>query len=242
MLYLLFLAVLILIVFWEDVRREKRINDFLKIFNEFKNHDCFLDKLFGFFQRILDYIFNKIFIRQILNPYFLFPFTILFSFYLYFVKKTILSDLVYFITFVAILWYSRETWALRKEQVKSNEILAGRPLVIVSKGEGNFICVKNFGTSIAKKILIRLMYEEKEISSKEFLVLGKGQEIKYAIPGDAVRMIETQERQFFIYLEYRSFNKHEKYKATFIIDETILVDSEKGGFKLVNEKIVKIDV
>jgi len=72
-------------------------------------------------QKTLHYVFRGFAIRQILNPYFLFPFLILLTWYL---KLNNLSsgELVLIITLIVVLWYSKETQVLREEQRKANKI------------------------------------------------------------------------------------------------------------------------
>jgi len=80
-----------------------------------------IDKWLYRIQKILDYFSGGLFIRQILNPYILFPFFVL-LFWLLKINDVKTGDLVLTLTLAAIVWYSRETLVLRQEQWKSNKI------------------------------------------------------------------------------------------------------------------------
>lgn len=142
------IALLIVLAIWEEFVREKRGKDFKKIGTDYINSISILP---SFLQRILDYLFNKFVIRQLLNPWFFFPASILFT--LYFSQKisSESSTIVLLITFFAVMWYARETYALRNEQKKTNELIAGRPLVLVAKELGNRISIKNAGNNIVQR-------------------------------------------------------------------------------------------
>lgn len=205
-----------------------------------KTKNYFFDSL-RFFQRLLNYVFVGFFIRQILNPYFLFPFSLIASVYLYKNQKLVEpEDIILFVTFLAILWYSRETFLLREEQGKSNKILAGRPLVIISKEVGNYINIKNFGNSIAKSIVVKIFLENKEKFNAEFLVLGEGQDIRYPIEPFHSDLIDECNKNLYVEIQYRSFSSRMKFVTKFITDEKILIDSEKGRFKISDDREVKI--
>ncbi len=102
--------------FWDKIYNERKLeND--KIFS-IRCIDIFL---YYMIQRSLNYIFRGFFIRQILNPYIIIPFLIILSLNLMpkvLEEKIGSTDFILLITFIAILWYSKETYALRESQKK----------------------------------------------------------------------------------------------------------------------------
>lgn len=80
-----------------------------------------LDKYFHIFQKTLHYIFRGFIVRQILNPYFLFPFLALLCWLLMIINWG-KGDIILVMTLLVVLWYSKETQVLREEQRKSNKI------------------------------------------------------------------------------------------------------------------------
>lgn len=120
------IAFLIFIAVWND-RREGKWKKFKKEFREEKKingkkiKEAGLDKWLYYIEKGLDYLSGGLIIRQILNPYILFPFSIL-LFWLLKINNVVTGDLLLILTLVAIIWYSRETLVLRQEQWKSNKI------------------------------------------------------------------------------------------------------------------------
>lgn len=110
-----FAILLFIIALWNEISSGRYIKFFEKLQKTHK--DPFL-----FIQGVLDFICNKFIIRQILNPYFLFPFSAL---AVVFLKNNFNSfsnsDIILLVTFVALLWYSKETFELRKAQVVANK-------------------------------------------------------------------------------------------------------------------------
>jgi len=244
------LFVLLAVALWEDLVREKRINELKKVWTDRKN--CI-----GFIQRILDWLFNKITTRQFLNPYFFFPFSFVLTIYLS--KEGKLADsmsVILFITFLAIIWYSRETWALRQEQQKNNDIIRGRPILSIIKNVGNTIEIRNDGTNIAYNIQIKFYYQDKESivnSDIEFSVLGKGlfykidiSKKKVFVNGKNKELIDLVDgekqngrglvpnKALGVIIEYTdSLKIGKQYKDDWIIDKDLLLNNGEGRFRLV---------
>lgn len=140
--------------------------------------------LYYILQRSLDYLFRGIVLRHILSQYIVFPFTIIFSLFLYYRHGVKDQSLILFVTFMAILWYSKETFASRQEQKnanriakKANEIAIGRPVLSIIKNVGDTIEIRNDGTNIAYNIWVKFYYSQKEDIKNDrikFPILGRG--------------------------------------------------------------------
>lgn len=119
------------------------------------------------FQKLLHYIFRGFFIRQILNPYFLFPFLILLTWVLK-INNVETGNLVLLLTLIVILWYSKETQVLREEQRKSNKIaqksneIQERPILNFYL-RGYEMRLRNVGNGPAYNITVS------EINAKSFI-------------------------------------------------------------------------
>ncbi|MDO9230960.1 MAG: hypothetical protein Q7U36_00555 [bacterium] len=140
--------------------------------------------LYYILQRSLNYLFRGIVLRHILNYYLVFPLTIIFSLFLYYRYEVDDQSLILFITFMSILWYSKETFDSRQEQKnanriakKANEIAIGRPVLSIIKNYGDTIELRNDGTNIAYNIWIKFYYKERENIKNDkikFPILGRG--------------------------------------------------------------------
>lgn len=115
---LVILALLIFIAVWKDIDQDK-IKKLKKEIN--KKERSGINKQFNYIQKGLEY-FGNLIVRQILDPYIVFPFYILLA--LFFINNNWEFNDVFVltITLIAILWYSRETLILKQKQQKSNEI------------------------------------------------------------------------------------------------------------------------
>ncbi|GBE16357.1 hypothetical protein BMS3Abin15_00171 [bacterium BMS3Abin15] len=113
-------TVLFLVASWREKEEGYFKSHFLQVI---KNHtdQKGINKLFYIIQRSLNYFFRGFIIRQILNPYFLFPFLVI-LYWLLRIKSWGNIELVLLVTLIVILWYSKETFALREEQRKGNII------------------------------------------------------------------------------------------------------------------------
>lgn len=235
---------LLIIAIWEEFCRERRGREFKRIFTQFEKFG-FWQGIIAFLQRILDWIFNKFMIRQLLNPYFFFPFSIILTFVLYNKIKSVdgnIQSVILFITFLAIMWYARETHALRSEQKKSNEIsresneiLKGRPLVVIAKENGDYISVKNTGNNIARDIILLLKRENKLLKGIRFLVLGINEKIAYGIEKNIVDLIDNCDDKIQTEIYYWDFQKGKSYLTTFRLDEKIFIESGIGRFNIVED-------
>lgn len=110
---LIFLIILLFVIAVRRELEEKRYGELLKEIRRFKKDPLLL------IQRILNFIFRGFIIRQILNPYFLFPFLIVITILLR--QSLTNSDLILLLTLVSLLWYSKETFELRKCQNITNK-------------------------------------------------------------------------------------------------------------------------
>lgn len=253
--YWILFAYLIAIALWEDWKRENRRGDLKNIW--LKKGAGFLGFLFGFPQRILDYIFNKLTTRQFLNPYFFFPFSIILILFLY--KKGFFESadksngsLILFITLLMVMWYSRETWALRKEQQKSNNILKGRPVLSIIKNVGNTLEVRNDGTNIAYNIKIHFLYNGITECKREIAILGAGKGLSYKIGISDIRMSagmlsdlinsSPPDKNLKVIIDYSdSIEGEKRFRDKWKLDENVLMSSaNEGRFRMIysvnNEK------
>lgn len=108
------LILLCVVAAWNEIFFSKRTNSSKK-----PEKPC--RDLISFIQEVLEFIFNKFVIRQILNPYFLFPFSILSLIFLKRQSNLVNSDIILLATFIALMWYSKETYELRKAQNIANK-------------------------------------------------------------------------------------------------------------------------
>jgi hypothetical protein len=119
-------ACLLIIAVWND-KREGKWKKLKKEFREEKKingkkiKEAGVDKWLYYIQKGLDYLSGGLMIRQILNPYILFTLSAL-LFWILIINSVKTGELVLTLTLVAIIWYSRETLILRKEQWRSNKI------------------------------------------------------------------------------------------------------------------------
>jgi hypothetical protein len=112
--------ILFTIAVWEEKSERNwkwQFTDVIKRRGEQKG----VNKYFFIVQRTINYLFRGFIVRQIFNPYFLFPFLILLFWFLR-LNNIGNSDLILTLTLIVILWYSKETFVLRQSQDESNEI------------------------------------------------------------------------------------------------------------------------
>lgn len=171
--FLIFLITLFLIGVYREWEEGRLIKELKRVFCEKKlingkefsirQLDIFL---YHFFQRFFNYIFRGFFTRQILNQYIIFPLAIILSVYVWFnlSYENKIQDLILLITFMSILWYSKETFALREEQ-KNSLKFEQRPCLIprvVHMGQGEYqIKIKNIGRGIAVDICFKIIVDGK---------------------------------------------------------------------------------
>lgn len=230
-IYSLF-ALLIFLAIWEELVRERRGKNLLK--NEYRDTIHFVPSAL---QGILDYFFNKFAIRQILNPWFLFPASILFT--LYFAEKISrdTQDIVLLITFFAVMWYSRETYALRNEQKKTNGLIAGRPLILIAKEiEGDKISIKNAGNNIARNIIVSFIMNDELKEKYKFISCGIDQEIPYPIPEYLVNLINGCDPVLRATITYYNFQKDEQFETIYRTDETVVIKPNIGRFAEISDQ------
>lgn len=233
-----FIAILLIVAFWQEFYREGRKREFKRIFNQF-NKFGFWNGIIAFVQRILDWIFNKFMIRQLLNPYFFFPFSIVLTLVLYNKIKSVdgnIQSIILFITFLAIMWYARETYALRSTQKESNGILRGRPLVVIAKEKGDYISVKNTGNNIARDITLLFKREDKLLKKIEFLVLAVNQKIVYGVEKNIVNLIDNCDDKMQTEIHYCNFQETKPYQTTFKLDKDIFIESGVGRFNITRDE------
>jgi len=187
-------------------------------------------------QRLFNYVFRGFVTRQILNQYIIFPLIIVISLFLLSrndINKDTSQNLILLITFVAIIWYSKETFALREEQKNANDIAIGRPLIIIAKELGNFIGIKNYGNNIAKHISIKFIHKGILLKEIQYNVLNHTQKlVKYPIDENISAIIDSVDKDFITEIKYYNFQSRRRYITTFELDDSILVDSRVGRFKI----------
>lgn len=69
---------------------------------------------------ILNFIFSSFICNHLLKAEYYFPFSILLTLFLYFERDFDNNEIIYFITFLAIVWYGRETMVLRQATQNNN--------------------------------------------------------------------------------------------------------------------------
>ncbi len=244
---------LVIIAIWEEFCREGGFKDLKRIGRDFKD-----EVPFAGIQRILDYLFNKLLIRQILNPYFLFPVAIFLS--IFFWNNKIIdkqSDLIYFITFIALMWYARETHALRKEEQKQTS-LQTRPFLRLEfnwdyakqwngwiygykyyNEEPPILQLVNDGKGIARDVSIHDFDNKgRIIKFDKISVIGPNSQpsgiskrsIKYSNGNKVTKLFKklNPKRNYELIVTYRDVNKNEPpYKYKFISDP-----KDKDGFRI----------
>lgn len=235
------IIVLVWIALKNEAGRDKGIQTFLK--NTSADWKEF--GLWAFVQRILDYLANKLIIRQFLNPYFFFPFSVLLTIWLWtssFVREG--ADLILFITFLALMWYARETHALREEAKKQTKILTGRPLVVLNKEVKEIeekYSIYNAGNAVAIDISIKYFKGEKEIFSNQpeqkFVALGAKDIIAFNVTRELGELADAVDPHFRVRIEYFNLNdiaKKDRLCTVLAPDEKILTRSNVGRFKILD--------
>jgi len=196
--------------------------------------------LYYIIQRLFNYIFRGFITRQILNQYIIFPLIIVLLLYFLFrndFDTNNVQNLILLITFIAIIWYSKETFALREEQKNANRIAMGRPLIIIAKEEGNYVGIKNYGNNIAKHINIKLIHKNVLLKEIKYNVLNHTQElIKYPIDEKISQIIDSVDKDFIAEVKYYNFQSRRAHLTTFELDDSILIDSRIGRFKIKEDK------
>lgn len=224
---------LIIIAIWEDFGREKRFNDLKRVFTDFWKSGWYV---FSLLQRLLDYVFNKLVIRQFLNPWFFFPASILFSIYFFQTTSQETSSIILLVTFFALMWYARETFALRQEQSKNNTLVAGRPLIIIAKEITSRISVTNTGNNIARNINLDIVLNDINSLHVNFIVLTKGQKIIYDISDDLADKIDECNNNLLATLRYFDFQEQNRYQTVFRPNAESVVESGIGRFELISDE------
>jgi hypothetical protein len=77
------------------------------------------------------------------------------------------SNVIYFLTLLAIVWYSYETKLLR-------EITLGRPVISIIKNVSDTIEIRNDGSNIAYNVEINFLYRGITKCKRTVAILGKG--------------------------------------------------------------------
>lgn len=240
---LVFFVFLIFIAVWKDAEQGK-IKKYKK---ELARRKPETNKQLYNTQKRLEY-FGNLIVRQILDPYIIFPLFVLLAILFVnnnweFGQTTVLT-----ITFIAILWYSRETLVLRQKQQelnriskKANEIAMGRPLIfIIKEDDGNYISVKNFGNNTAKNVIIKFIMDGKVDKKIEFpVVVAGGKEIPYPIEEKFTSLIDACDPKFQVKIEYNDLFEKNLYRTEFFLNKDVLVVRGKGRFKISSDEKVK---
>lgn len=254
-LFWLLLIVLFLLALyreWEDGKLGKEIK---KIFCDKKlksgikvsirQPDIFI---YYILQRSLNYLFRGIVLRHVLDSYIVFPLTIILSLFLHYKYKFDGPDLILFITFMAILWYSKETFASRQQQKrqiklqeKSNEISIGRPFVfIIKEADGNYISVKNLGNNTAKNVVVNFLVNGVSKKIINFPVITfNGEEIKYEIEENLSQFIDLVNLNLIVVISYSDFHEENSYITKFRPNEKVFIVPGKGRFETVSDEKIK---
>lgn len=237
-------CILLVLAIWNELYRDRKNlhNDWKRVVKDnFKKP--FIWWPFSVAQRLLDYFFIKFATRQLLNPWFFIPASALLTYYLSRQFSLKSSEKIYLITFFAILWYARETWALRKEQQKNNQLveknnqlIAGRPLIIIAKEFGNAISVKNVGNNIARHIILEFKIDDVSKETYKFISLGLDQEIPYPIPEYLVNDIDNCNPKLLAIVTYHNFQENHQYETRYKTDSSVVVKAGVGRFAQISDK------
>ena len=163
---------------------------------------------------------------------------------------TIISNTIYFLTLLAIIWYSSETRLLR-------EATLGRPLISIIKNVSDTIEIRNDGSNIAYNIKIYFLYEGKTARDKiEIAVLGKGLSYKVEISnkeidkgnGEKVELselinISPPDKHLKVIVDYSDSIENEgQFRDKWKLDETVIMSSaNEGRFRMIYSDNKKID-
>ncbi len=253
-IYFLIISLIVLLLLalyreWEDDGLEKEIRNFFydkRLKNEKKvsirRPDIFL---YYMLQRSLNYLFRVIVLRHILDYCLVFPLTIVLVLFLHYKYKFDGPDLILFITFMAILWYSKETFASRQQQKsqidlqkKANEIAIGRPFVfIIKEADGNYISVKNLGNNTAKNVVVNFLVNGVSKKIINFPVITfHGEEIKYEIENDLTRLIDSVDLNLIAVISYSDFHEENSYITKFRPNEKVFIVPGKGRFETISDE------
>lgn len=224
---------LVVLALWEDLVREKRSIDLKRVFTDFWKSRWYA---FSLPQRILDYIFNRLVIRQFLNPWFFFPSSTLFSIYFYTEVSHETTSFILLITFFALMWYARETFTLRQEQSKNNALTAGRPLIIIAKEINSVISITNTGNNIARNIILDIVLDGKNVFHNILITLRVEQKISYDITDQLAGKIDECSKNLQAELQYYDFQEQNRYKTIFRLNAESVVESRIGRFELISDE------
>jgi len=162
--------------------------------------------------------------------------------------NTFVSNAIYFLTFVAIVWYSYETKLLR-------EATSGRPLISIIKNASDTIEIRNDGSGIAYNIKIYFYYNNRKALGKPLgvAILGKGLSHKIGISSIEIDKGNNEKIKLSALINYSPPDKNLKvliiysdspkdrnqFKDKWRPDETVIMNTaNEGRFRMVyDEKI-----
>jgi hypothetical protein len=143
-----------------------------------------------------------------------------------------LSDLILFITFIAICWYSWETRKMRKEIVSQTKIQSTPFISVFENGEWFSPpyewCIRNDGEGTAIQIHFQVVgdYEKALPTFKQIQTLPKGEretlEIESGHPFGDVMFEKYRRDRILLKLEYKNI-LNETYHADLVFDNGVFL-------------------
>lgn len=162
--------------------------------------------------------------------------------------NTFVSNSIYFLTLIAIVWYSYETRLLRGAT-------SGRPLISIIKNVSDTIEVRNDGSSIAYNINIYFYYNSIKALDKPLgvAILGKGLSHKIGISDIEINVGKSKKTKLSDLINTSPPDKNLKvlivysdspedknqFKDKWRPDETVIMNTaNEGRFRMIwDEKI-----
>ena len=164
-----------------------------------------------------------------------------FAFYMDRRANIFVSNIIYFLTLLAIIYYSYETKLLR-------EATLGRPLISIIKNVSDTIEIRNDGSSIAYNIKIYFYYSTRKSQDKiDIAILGKGLSYKVGISSKKIKKINGEEvklsdlinalhpdKKLKVLIEYSdSLEDKNQFKDKWKLDETVIMSNAgEGRFRM----------
>lgn len=156
-----------------------------------------------------------------------------------------ISDRIYFLTLVAIIWYAYETKLLRKATV-------GRPVISIIKNVSDTIEIRNDGSNIAYNIKVYFLYGGFTRHKIEISILGKGLMYKIGIESAEIKIDEKNKVKLsslinssppdpnlkvLIYYSDSVENKKPQYEDKWKLDEAVIMsNANEGRFRMTRSR------
>lgn len=152
-----------------------------------------------------------------------------------------ISDRIYFLTLLAIIWYSYETAKLR-------EVALGRPVISIIKNVGNTIEIRNDGSNIAYNIKVHFLYRGFTKHKIGIAILGKGLIYRIGVEDVKIKIDKNREVDLLslidssppnpnlkVLIDYSdSIRSKRPFRNKWKLDDTVIMSSAgEGRFRMI---------